>query len=138
MVTYPNTSKTKHFHHSYGEPSIPCTPFLAPYVESRVNLDSFNIDPEARIIRFVDRVAVDLCLDPVDGGLVLYTASLATRTHKSLPSRASVHTVDIIRVGIVQSARTIAVSRKPQVHAIVPLAVPAGRDVGVHVRAGYV
>jgi hypothetical protein len=53
-------------------------------------------------------------------------------------SRDWVHTIDIISIRIAKPTRTVAVPGKPQVHAVVSLTVPAGRDVGIHVRAGNV
>jgi hypothetical protein len=45
---------------------------------SRIYLDRFNINPKARVIRLVGRVAVDLLLDPVNGSLILYTTISVT------------------------------------------------------------
>jgi hypothetical protein len=99
-------------------------------------LDSHNIDPEAGVIRLVSRVAIDLLLDPVDGILVVYAAVLVS-AFSSIYSEEGAITVDILGVRIVESAFTVSVASEPLLLAIVFLAIPAGGDIGIHVRTRH-
>jgi hypothetical protein len=77
--------------------------------------DGDNVDPETGVISLVLGVGVDLALDPLHGGLVF---------------------VDVVRVRIGEPGCAVAMAGKPDVVAVVLLAVPPRGNIGVDIPAG--
>lgn len=101
-----------------------------PFPARGVNLDGRDIDPEPSIVRPVLSITIDLLLDPLNRRLVRCWVSQCSNTCISAP-----HTVDVCSVWIGQTRSSIAMTSEPPVVAIVVLAIPSGRNLGVKIGA---